>query len=114
MFRSWLHQKAGGTSTDVGEMEASSTDLVSIFRTSKITGYDQNVMDQSAKLHEVIQNVNLIGQMQEFDSLFFGNKQYVFWKTYMDMIDILLLFIRAEREETGSCTFKHSPQCYRG
>ncbi|WAR24223.1 P52K-like protein [Mya arenaria] len=98
MFRSWLHQKAGGTSTDVGEMEASSTDLVNIFKTSKITGYDQNVMDQAAKLHEVILDVKLIGQMQEFDSLFFGNKQYVFWKTYMDMIEILLLFIRAERE----------------
>ena len=98
LFRSWLHQKAGGTSTDVEQIEASSTELVNVFKTSKITGYDRNVMDQAAKLHEAIQNVNLIGQMEEFDSLFLGNKQYVFWKTYMDMVEILLLFIRAERE----------------
>ena len=53
---------------------------------------------QAERLNQDIRHVHLIGQLDAFDSQFQGNTNYVFWKTYMDMVDILLLFIRAERE----------------
>ena len=60
--------------------------------------HDKSVTANVDALNKVIKDTNRIDKLDGFDELCRGNTNYTFWITYMNMVSLLLDFIRADRE----------------
>ena len=63
----------------------------------KVYGYNNVIENEVDKLNDTVKDRTLM-QLKEFDEMCKGNFNSAFWMTYMDIVNVLLDFIRAEQK----------------
>lgn len=61
-------------------------------------GYDDATCDAVKDLTDALQDKGIQDLMKEFDSIHANDPNYIYWTTYIEMVEILLDFIRANRD----------------
>ena len=89
--------------------------MIEEFDTKKTTDNDIDGIQRSVgDVMEALDEENIITMMEEFDKEFSDFPNFVLWRTYMKMVEILLDFIRANRDGDWSLILVHLLQCYLG
>ena len=73
--------------------------IIEEFDAKKITENDIDGIHRSVgDVMEALDEENIITMMEEFDKEFLDFPNFVLWRTYMKIVEILLDFIRANRD----------------
>jgi len=94
MFESWLVETGHKWDGNIMERAAS---VVGIFSMKDRSGKDE-VSKVVGDLRDAMKDEDICHLLKEFDIKYNENPNFKFWSTYMEMVEVLLDFIRAQRE----------------
>ena len=96
---------------DVSDLAES---IVQLFQNkARNEGANDNLWAAMDELSNALNTQQVQSLMKDFEREHSDNPNFKLWSSYMSMVEILLDFIRAEREGNWSI-LKHLLQCYHG
>ena len=80
-----------------GAYEAEVEKVTTLFKKDR-KGYDGDICDAVKDLTEALHTSNMQALLKEYDAIHSEEPNYAFWVTYLEMVEILLDYIRANRD----------------